>query len=133
MISRDHSAFLIVAAAASIGAGLTAPHFALAAAPAADVPPAAAIQPGDGSVQTAQAPERCMRLPLSDIAFGREGTIAQARMRLDEFAAKEQRRRGWGGGTLSKSNETISCDVFLFLGPLGTEYKCLVTATYCQR
>lgn len=81
----------------------------------------------------AVAPKSCMRLPLSDIAFGREGTIAQTRMRLDEYAAEEAKRRGWAGRALVKSNETIDCDVYLVLPILGTEYKCLITATFCTK
>jgi hypothetical protein len=76
---------------------------------------------------------RCMRLPLSDIAFGEEATIKQAEMRLQEYAAKEQKKRGWRSGSLVKSNQTAKCDVYLVLPFAGTEYKCLVTATFCER
>lgn len=72
-----------------------------------------------------------MRLPLSDVAFGREPAIAQARMRLDEYAAAEAKKRGWGATT--KSLETTSCEVYLVLPVLGTEYQCLVTATFCTK
>lgn len=73
----------------------------------------------------------CTRLPLSDIQFTREKTIEVARMRLDEYAQKVSTQRGWKG--FKKSDETIACDVYLNLGPLGTEYKCLVTATFCPQ
>jgi hypothetical protein len=76
--------------------------------------------------------EDCTRLPLSDIAFGREATIVQARMRLGEYADKEAKRRGWG--SYVKSAEVASCEVYIDFGPLvGTEYKCLLTATFCRK
>jgi hypothetical protein len=76
--------------------------------------------------------EDCMRLPLSDIAFGREATIAQAQMRLGEYADKEAKKRNWLGH--KKSAEVSSCEVYIDFGPLvGTEYKCLVTATFCRK
>jgi len=74
---------------------------------------------------------KCTRLPLSDIAFGKPETIAQARGKLDDYAARVAAKRGWSG--TRKSNETVSCKVFLNLGPIGTEYRCLVTATFCPK
>ena len=72
----------------------------------------------------------CTRLPLSDIAFGKPETIAQATGKLDEYAERVARQRGWKG-RLRRSNLTSSCSVWIDFGPFGTEYKCLVTATYC--
>jgi hypothetical protein len=71
----------------------------------------------------------CTRLPLSDIQFTQEKTTEVARMRLGEYAQKVATQRGWK--SFRKSDETVSCEVYLYLGPLGTEYKCLVTATFC--
>lgn len=73
----------------------------------------------------------CTRLPLSDIAFGREATITQAREKLDDYARRVAAERGWG--STRKSQELVDCAVFLDLGPLGIEYKCLITATFCQK
>lgn len=75
---------------------------------------------------------QCTRLPLSDIAFGKEATIKQAHGKLDEYAARVAKQRGWTG-RLSKSNRKATCSVWLNLGPFGTEYRCRVTATYCAR
>ena len=78
--------------------------------------------------------EVCTRLPLSDVAFGKEASTNAAREKLEEYATETLKKRGWSGaGQLSKSNETVSCKVYLDLGPLGTEYQCLVTATFCGR
>jgi len=80
------------------------------------------------------AAEVCTRLPLSDVAFGKEASTNAAREKLREYAADTLKKRGWSGvGPLKASNETVSCKVYLNLGPLGTEYQCLVTATYCGR
>ena len=80
------------------------------------------------------AAETCTRLPLSDVAFGREAATDAARAKLRDYAAETLKKRGWSGsGALRKSNETVSCEVYLNLGPLGTEYQCLVTATFCGR
>lgn len=76
---------------------------------------------------------RCTRAPLSDIAFGKEATIKQALGKLDDHAKTIAKKRGWPSDDLVRSRETSSCEVFLNLGPFGTEYKCLVTATYCVR
>ncbi len=78
--------------------------------------------------------EVCTRLPLSDVAFGKLASTNAAREKLRDYAAETLKQRGWSGaGRLRKSNETVSCNVWLNLGPLGTEYKCLVTATFCAR
>ena len=50
----------------------------------------------------------------------------------EQFRA-ELKKRKWPAKPLVKSNETVSCEVYLNLGPLGTEYRCLVTATFCQK
>ena len=76
--------------------------------------------------------EMCTRLPLSDVAFGKAAATDAARDKLKEYAAETLKKRGWSGaGELKQSRETVSCKVYLELGPLGTEYRCLVTATYC--
>ena len=78
--------------------------------------------------------ETCTRLPLSDVAFGRQAATNAAREKLRDYASATLKKRGWSGsGALKKTNETVSCEVFLNLGPLGTEYQCLVTATFCGR
>jgi hypothetical protein len=78
------------------------------------------------------AAEICTRLPLSDVAFGKEASTNAAREKLREYAAETLKKRGWSGaGPLRRSNETVLCKVYLNLGPLGTEYQCLVTATFC--
>ena len=105
-------------------------------APAASTPAAAPAPAVKRSAKPAvRATERCMRLPLSDVAFGKEGSIAAARQKLDEYAAAEAKRRNWPATPLVKSNEVVgNCDVYLDFGPLiGTEYRCLVTATFCQK
>jgi hypothetical protein len=110
---------------------------------AAPAPATSPPKPKAGPDGTPTAPQRtlvqkpasapgqptCTRLPLSDIQFTREKTVDVARMRLDEYAQKVAKTRGWKG--FRKSDEVIACDVYLYLGPLGTEYKCLVTATFC--
>jgi hypothetical protein len=102
---------------------------ALAQAPPAP-PPAAASPP---SVAPQAAPKReCTRLPLSDILFGRDATIASARQKLvEEYAPQIAKERGWKGFTVS--NETASCEDYLYIPLLGQEYKCLVTATFCRK
>ncbi|MBU2532118.1 MAG: hypothetical protein KKB37_05230 [Alphaproteobacteria bacterium] len=74
----------------------------------------------------------CTRLPLSDVAFGKPAATAAAREKLADYAAEKLKQRGWAGnGELRSSNEKVSCEVYLNLGLLGTEYRCLVTATFC--
>lgn len=80
-----------------------------------------------------KVPEHCFRLPLSDVAFGTEGATKYAREKLAEYAEVERKKRKWPDKPLVKSAETVSCEVYLNLGPLGTEYRCLVTATFCQK
>ncbi len=79
-------------------------------------------------------PANCMRLPLSDVAFGTENATAAARVKQQEYAEAEAKKRKWPlANPMVKSNETVSCTVYLNLGPLGTEYRCLVTTTFCQK
>jgi len=76
----------------------------------------------------------CTRLALSEVKFGQEAATAAARSQLLEYVEQVTAKRGWPKGKpLIKSNETVSCKVYLNLGPLGTEYRCLVTATFCQK
>ncbi len=78
--------------------------------------------------------EICARLPLSDVAFGKPAATAAAREKLREYAVEHLRSRGWSGeGSLKSSNETVSCTVYANFGPIGVEYRCLVTATFCAR
>lgn len=78
--------------------------------------------------------EVCTRLPLSDVAFGKPAATDAAREKLREYAGEKLRARGWSGqGALKSSNEKVSCEVYLDLGLLGTEYRCLVTATFCGK
>ena len=108
------SALCSLAAAAGPGRAQTA-------APAPAAPPAAAA-PGAA----------CTRLPLSDIQFGRDNTIKVARGKLEEYAQKEAKRRGWTNG-YTRSAETATCEDYLYLPLMGQEYKCLVTATFCKK
>lgn len=113
-------------------AAITTSAYAQAPQPA---PPAQAPEAKRSAKPAIRATERCMRLPLSDVAFGKEASIAAARQKLDEYAAAEAKRRKWASTPLVKSNEVVgNCDVYLDFGPLiGTEYRCLVTATFCQK
>lgn len=99
------------------------PNAASTATPSGPVPAAA---------RSRSAPRACMRLPLSDIQFGREYTIQVAREKLEDYARKEAARRGWKNG-FTRSNETATCEDYLWLPIGGQEYKCLVTATFCQK
>jgi hypothetical protein len=75
-----------------------------------------------------------MRVPLSDVAFGTEASIAAARVKLDEYVARLAKQRGWTNAPITKSAETTSCELYLDFGPLvEKEYRCLVTATFCQK
>lgn len=101
-----------------------------AAAPASTTAaPALAAAPAAPARKAARA---CMRLPLSDIQFGREYTIKVAREKLEEYAQKEASKRGWKNG-YTRSTETATCENYLWLPIGGQEYKCLVTATFCQK
>ncbi len=113
-------------------AAITTSAYAQAPQPA---PSAQAPEAKRSAKPAIRATERCMRLPLSDVAFGKEASIAAARQKLDEYAAAEAKRRKWAATPLVKSNEVVgNCDVYLDFGPLiGTEYRCLVTATFCQK
>ena len=75
----------------------------------------------------------CMRLSLSEVAFGTENATRDARNQLDEYAAEQAKKREWPkGAKLAKSAETVSCSIYLAL-PVGTEYRCLVTASFCAK
>ena len=101
----------------------------IAAAPTA-APAFAAAVPDKKAV----LPSNCMRLPLSDVAFGTGNATAAARIKQQEYAEAEAKKRKWAlAKPMVKSNETVSCTVYLDLGPLGTEYRCLVTTTFCQK
>lgn len=103
-------------------------------APSATTAPGAPATGKRSAKPAVRATERCMRLPLSDVAFGTEASIAAARVKLAEYATVVAKKRGWSSAPLVKSNETTSCEVYLDFGPLiGTEYRCLVTATFCQK
>ncbi len=79
-------------------------------------------------------PSNCLRLPLSDVAFGKPAATDEARKKLLEYAQAEVKKRKWPAGRpLVSSNETVSCEVYLDFPVLGTEYRCLVTATFCQK
>jgi hypothetical protein len=99
-------------------------------APTAAPAPNAAPTASAAKATSAKARE-CTRLPLSDIQVGKEKTIEVARLRLDEYAAKVGKQRGWK--SWDKSLETTSCEDYLFVPLLGQEYKCLVTATFCKK
>jgi hypothetical protein len=106
------------------------PPKAAAANPTSPTKPADANKAADAKKPVgAVGQPNCTRLPLSDIQFTQEKTTEVARMRLGEYAQKVATQRGWK--SFRKSDETVSCEVYLYLGPLGTEYKCLVTATFC--
>lgn len=95
---------------------------------------AADAQPAPASAPKGAAKERCMRLPLSDVAFGIPGATAAARGKLAEYAEAEAKRRKWpAAAQLTQSNETVSCEVYLVFPLIGTEYRCLVTTTFCQK
>jgi hypothetical protein len=117
--------------------GWSAPGVAQTAAPVATpsspaAPPVVPLAASPIAKSPITKREECTRLPLSDIAFGRDATIAQARMRLGEYADKEAKKRGWP--SYSKAAESVSCEVYIDFGPLvGTEYKCLVTASFCRK
>lgn len=126
------AAFAVLVASAVVTA---AAHAQTPPAPNTPAPGPAPAVTKRSAKPAIRATERCMRLPLSDVAFGREGSIAAARQKLDEYAAAEAKRRKWPTNPLVKSNEVVgNCDVYLDFGPLiGTEYRCLVTATFCQK
>ena len=131
-MTRAFFGIVVALSAALIGGGqalaqgsttVTVLPAAKSAAPAPAAPAAAA---------PAAKASSCTRLPLSDIQFGRENTIKVARGKLEEYAQKEAKRRGWAGG-YTRSAETATCEDYLFLPGLGQEYKCLVTATFCRK
>lgn len=95
---------------------------------------AADAQSAPASAPKGAVKERCMRLPLSDVAFGIPGATAAAREKLAWYAETEAKRRKWPAEVeLTRSNETVSCAVYLVFPLIGTEYRCLVTTTFCQK
>jgi hypothetical protein len=104
---------------------------ATAATPGA--PPLATPKPAAiaGAAKKSIARE-CTRLPLSDIQFGREYTIKVAREKLEDYAKKVAKDKGWNNG-YTRSAEAASCEDYLWLPVGGQEYKCLVTATFCRK
>ncbi|MGF1649852.1 MAG: hypothetical protein ACFCUN_05325 [Hyphomicrobiaceae bacterium] len=103
------------------------------ALPSAVVGAIAAAVLGTGALPS-EASSRCTRLPLSDVAFGREASIQSAREKLRDYANDVARQRGWSvPNGFTESNEIVSCEVYLDLGPLGVEYQCLVTTTFCVK
>lgn len=106
----------------------------ISAAPAASAAKPATLSASASPGKTAVLPANCMRLPLSDVAFGTANATAAARVKQQEYAEAEAKKRKWVlSKPMVKSNETVSCTVYLDLGPLGTEYRCLVTTTFCQK
>ncbi|MEQ1611256.1 MAG: hypothetical protein ABL904_00775 [Hyphomicrobiaceae bacterium] len=97
------------------------------------VPVVAPVAAAAAPAAKAKLAPNCFRLPLSDVAFGTEGATKYAREKLAEYAEAERKKRKWPDKPLVKSAETVSCEVYLNLGPVGTEYRCLVTATFCQK
>ncbi len=112
----------------------TPPAAAPAVFPAAAAKTAASPTPAPTATAKAKtaAPhgKSCTRLPLSDIQFGRENTIKVARDKLEDYAQKVAKEKGWKNG-YTRSNETATCEDYLWLPIGGQEYKCLVTATFC--
>lgn len=85
-------------------------------------------------VRAEAASSHCTRLALSDVAFGKQAATKAAREKLADYAQQIAKKRKWPAGpALVKSRETVSCKVYLDFGPIGTEYRCLVTATFCQK
>lgn len=85
-------------------------------------------------VRAEAASSHCTRLALSDVAFGKPAATKAAREKLADYAQQIAKKRKWPvGPALVKSRETVSCKVYLDFGPIGTEYRCLVTATFCQK
>ena len=125
-------------AAATLSAFISLSCVAEAQVTAAPAPKAAVSPPATPGAAPAvaakrpAAPRECTRLPLSDIQFGREYTIKVAREKLEEYAQKVAKARGWKNG-YTRSAETASCEDYLWLPVGGQEYKCLVTATFCRK
>lgn len=122
----------VSSAIAVVLAGIFSAGAAFAQTPGPATGAAPGAPPAPARAKAAPPSKQCMRLPLSDIAVGRPETIAQAQLRLREYSEKEAVRRGWKG-TLVKSDETVSCEDYLYLPLVGQEYKCLVTATFCVK
>lgn len=77
----------------------------------------------------------CKRIGMSDVAFGKPAATASAREKLDEYVPVRLKELGWTGkGKIrSRYDKTIDCSVYLDLGPVGTEYRCLVVGTFCAK
>lgn len=88
-----------------------------------------------GTATATGAAAKCMRPGMSDVAFGKEAAIKSAHEKLIPYAESLAKQRGWRKTTnLRRVNmKTVKCEVYLNLGPLGTEYECLVRATFCER
>ncbi len=99
--------------------------------PAASKTSAANASKPAAVAKSAPIGKACTRLPLSDIQFGRENTIKVAREKLEAYAQKVAKEKGWKGYT--RSAETATCEDYLWLPLGGQEYKCLVTATFCAK
>jgi hypothetical protein len=124
------AATVVVSASAGSAQQALPPPPAAAPPPPAPTTTAATAAP---KAAIAKAGANCLRLPLSDVAFGTENATNAARVKLDEYVQAEVKKRKWPAKPVVKSLETVSCEVYLNLGPLGTEYRCLVTATFCQK
>lgn len=122
------------AAAVTPAAKAAAPVEAAKSAPAPTVAAAATPAPSSAAAPAKKPAvgRECTRLPLSDIQFGRENTITVARGKLEEYAQKVAKERGWKNG-YTRANETATCEDYLWLPVGGQEYKCLVTATFCRK
>ncbi|MEQ1647763.1 MAG: hypothetical protein ABL898_04175 [Hyphomicrobiaceae bacterium] len=105
------------------GAKVATPAAVSGAAPGAALLAAGAKKP---------VARECTRLPLSDIQFGREYTIKIAREKLEDYAKKVAKDKGWKNG-YTRSAEAATCEDYLWLPVGGQEYKCLVTATFCRK
>lgn len=122
------ASFLMLTSALALAQGA-----APATAKAAPAPAAKRVVAG-APVATPGLPSKCVRLPLSDVAFGKPAATEEARKKLLEYAQAIAKKRNWPvGRQLVSSNETVSCEVYLDFPVIGTEYRCLVTATFCQK
>ena len=71
----------------------TAPTATPAAAAPSVIPKVAAAP-----AKKLATPPGCMRLPLSDVAFGTENATAAARVKQQEYAEAEAKKRKWAVG-----------------------------------
>lgn len=96
----------------------------------------AAVLCGAIATTSALAPahaRKCMRPGMSDVAFGKAAAIESAHTKLIPYAEQLARERGWSKttGLVRRNKRTVKCEVYLDLGIFGTEYQCLVRATFC--